>query len=561
MANRTKSLCSRACHALCAGLLLVSLTTACRYGEPTTSPDEDLAYAPYESPVTLKIAYTYSDIALPEGDFSDNHFLSRYLKEQTGVTIKYAWEANGREQYESKLELAIRSNDLPDALMVNRDQFRRLVQNGMVEDLTDLYPKYASSLIKSIYDATDGKALREASVEGKLYALPNVAIEADAPTYLWIRQDWLDKLKLSPPRTIEEIETIIKAFKERDPDGNGKPDTIGIPIDPLLVFEEKNGVHGLNAVFSSYHAFPKSWILDGNRNVVYGSIQPEAKAALGRLAKWYREGIIDNKFVLRKDIQEVVFSNQTGVIFAPWWAPYWPLSGSVAKDTKAEWRVYGAPVDSNGKFVTNTAPTTDRYLVVRKGYPHPEAALKILNVLSRLERNQDPNKTEADQLKTTAIQLGVQLRNYYPFDLLLDYPDAVEQRHDLLVRALDGELDPADLDPETKALYDDSLLESESPRKNMEAWSSSQAYLLGGAISKTDMIRTESLFYGTTPAMEESWDSLQQLEYKMYLQIITGELPIDAFDVFVEDWKRLGGNRITQEVAASVKQSQEQPSH
>lgn len=525
------------------------LASGCDRGSGKADTSEGLPYEPFDKPVTLSIAYSYSDIELPEGDMRDNNFLTRYLQERTGVVVKYEWEAGGEEQYTSKLDLAIRSNDLPDAFLASRDQFHTLVERGMIEDLTSYYEPYASELVKSIYDATGGKAIREASVNGKLYAMPNVAIAADAPSYVWVRQDWLDKLKLEPPRTLDDVARIAKAFVEQDPDGNGKDDTSGIPVDTQLVFAEKMGIYGLNGVFSAYHAFPKRWIRDDSGNVVYGSIAPEAKEALARLADWYKEGIIDRQFVLRKDVTELVTTNQAGIIFGPWWAPYWPLSTSVAKDTKAEWRVYAAPVDGDGLFVTNTSPATDRYLVVRKGYAHPEAAIKVLNVLTRLERNRDPHAKEVAKLRSTATQHGTQLRSYYPFDLLLDYPDAIEQRHDLLVKALAEEVGPDELDGDTRTLYGDAIQEMEAPRKNMEAWSSSQAYLLGGEISKLPMVKKDSVFYGTTPSMDKYWAGLQQLEHDTYLKIITGELPIDAFDAFATRWKQGGGDRITAEVA------------
>lgn len=535
------------------GFAAVALVAAgCDGSGKKAISSEGLPFEPYDRPVTLSIAYSFSDIALPEGDVRDDHFLTRYLKEQTGVVVKYEWEAGGEEQYKDKLDLAIRSNDLPDAFIATRDQFHTLVERGMVEDLTSYYEPYASDLVKSIYDATDGKALTEASANGKLYALPNVAIEADAPSYVWVRQDWLDKLGLDPPRSLGDVARIAKAFAEDDPDGNGKDDTSGIPVDAQLVFGEKMGVYGLNGVFSAMHAFPKRWIRDGDGEVAYGSVAPEAKQALALLADWYAQGILDRQFVLRKDVTELVANNEAGLIFGPWWAPYWPLANSVSKDTKAEWRVFAAPTDADGVFVTNTSPTTDRYLVVRKGYAHPEAAIKVLNVLTRLERNRDPNEKEAEKMRATAIQLGAQLRNYYPFDLLLDYPDAVEQRHDLLEKALAGETNPDELDPETKTLYGDVLQERESPRKSMEAWTTSQAFLLGGAVSKLPMAKREGVFYGTTPSMDKDWAQLQQWEHDTYLQIITGELPVDAFDDFAARWKRAGGDRITAEVAAEV---------
>ncbi|MUT67017.1 extracellular solute-binding protein [Paenibacillus sp. NEAU-GSW1] len=532
-------------------LLLVGLT-ACKSEQAAPVKTRDPADLPLETPITIRVPYAYQDIELPEGDVGDDQFLNRYIKEQTGVTIKYSWEASGEEQYVSRLNLAIQSDDLPDAFIVNREQFRQLVKMDKLEDLTDYYTKNTSQLVKKFYDATDGNALREASFDGRLYGLPNVAIEADAPTYLWVRQDWLDKLHLKPPSTIDDIEHIAKQFNEQDPDGNGKADTVGIPVNKEMLFGEKTGVGGLDGVFNSYHAFPKSWIYDAQGQVVYGSTQPEAKMALAKLAMWYKEGVIDEQFVLRKEYFELIDTNRSGILFGPWWTPYWPLSSSVANDTKAEWRVYMAPVDKSGTFVTKTAPITDHYLVIRKGYPHPEAAIKVLNLLTRLERNQEPNQSEVKQLRTTADSMSLQLRNYYPFDLLLDYPDAIEKRYDQLLLAVNGSLNAESLDTETKSLYDSMMLEMEQPRKSIEAWSSSQAYLYGGEVSKATKVQTKSLFYDTTQSMEKYWDELQQLEYDTYLRIITGELPIEAFDAFVQEWESRGGSIIAKEVSEAV---------
>jgi len=561
MRVRMRSGCCRSARLTALLVLLTLLAAACRAGADGSGGDAALsgvaaadrqAYEPYDEPITMRIAYRYSDITLPQGDTNDNNFLTRYLSKKTGINVKYAWEANDEDQYNSKLALSILSGDLPDAFVAGREQFRQLVRNNMLEDLTEVYPAYASTLVKSIYEATGGKALDDASVDGKLYGLPNVAIEADAPSYVWVRQDWLDRLRLEPPRTASDIAWIAKAFAESDPDGNGKADTIGIPLSSTLLYDEKMGLSGLNSVFAAFGAYPRHWVEGSDGGIVYGSIAPEAKQALSLVADWYRDGVIDRKFALRKEPDELIKSNQAGLFFGPWWAPYYPLSASVQNDTKAEWRVFAAPLDASGSFNVSTAPSTDRYLVIRKGYPHPEAALKLLNAFTKIERNVDTDEQDLHALNETAEQMGVQLRNYYPFDLLLDHPDAVVRRHDSLVLALEGKTEPELLDVETRRLYDSAILEQESPRKNMEAWSASQAYLLGGAVSKTSQTMKQSLFFGTTPTMSERWDELRKLEQETYLKIITGELPVEAFDRFAADWKASGGDRITREVAGAI---------
>lgn len=508
----------------------------------------------YDEPILLRVPYSYSDIELPEGDVGDDNFVTRYILEKTGIEVQYSWEASGEEQYHTMLELAIRSNDLPDTFIVNRQQLFQLAERGLIEQLDDVYEQHGSPLVKSIYESTGGKALEEAKIDDKLFGLPNVGIEADAPTYLWVRQDWLDKLRLEPPRTLQDIENIAMAFVHRDPDGNKEHDTYGLPVDKSLVYQQKTGVLGLDSFFASFHAFPQNWIVNQEGHLVYGSIQAETRAALEKLAEWYEHGIIDRDFMLRKDASLLVTQNQVGMIFAPWWAPFWPLSASVSLDTKAEWKVYLAPLDAGGQFTTKSAPITDRYLVVRKGYPYPEAVVALLNLFTALERYENIEDEASKEIRSIAAQQGVQLRNYYSFDLLLDDPDGVVKRYELLQQLLAEELTEEELTPELSRLYQYVVLEEEQPKKDMEAWSVAEAYMQGGEISKQPMIKVESYSIEHLPAYSTYWEQLLELEMNYFLMMITGELPISSFDKFVEEWMNQGGIHLMREASEAYEQ-------
>ncbi|QJD82315.1 extracellular solute-binding protein [Cohnella herbarum] len=521
---------------------------------PIPSIKDDPAYGKYEEPISINIGFKIPDEKNATGETNDNNPVSRYFEKITNIKVSHSWEAKRDEAFIQKVNLSIDSSDIPDAMVVDRNQLRELVENEMIEDLTKVYEQYGSSLVKAMYDSTKGIALQEASFGGKLYGLPNVAIEADAPSLLWIRQDWLEKLDLQPPKTFDDLERIAKDFIERDPDGNGKRDTIGLPGDKKVVHgQQKAGLNDFDTLFSAYHAFPKNWIKDGDGQVVYGSITPENKLALAKLADWYERGIIDNQFVLYKEAQEPIVANKTGMFFGPWWTPYWPLAEAVSNDTKAEWRAFAVPLDSEGMFITHMSPTTDRFLVVRKGYEHPEAVVKMLNVFTRLERRQDPNSAEVKSLDDFSAQTGIQLRSYYPFDLLLDYADAITQRYVNVQKALRGEIDPTSLDPDTKQVYEQSVAEKENPKKNMDGWKAAKASEYGGGLLyTTDMVQVRGIFYGTTKTMETKWPGLQKLENETFLKIIVGDEPISAFDDFVAEWKRQGGDRITEEVSKLV---------
>jgi len=61
-----------------------------------------------------------------------------------------------------------------------------------------------------------------------------------------------------------------------------------------------------------------------------------------------------------------------------------------------------------------------------------------------------------------------------------------------------------------------------------------------------------SEFYGITPTMEQKMTNLDKLEVDSFIKIITGEKPLDYFDEFVAQWKKLGGDQITKEVNEAV---------
>jgi putative aldouronate transport system substrate-binding protein len=193
------------CFLILAAILLGLAGTSCflinRYNEsasakspdaaqasPDTSEDSP-AYRKSKDPITLHIGFKIPDSKLPPGDSNDNNPITRYFEKLTNIHIVHSWEAKGDDAFRQKVDLAIASNDLPDAMVVDGNQLKTLVKNGMIQELTDTYAAYASDLVRSIYDSTQGLALRDATFGGKLYGLPNVALEADSPSLLWVRQD------------------------------------------------------------------------------------------------------------------------------------------------------------------------------------------------------------------------------------------------------------------------------------------------------------------------------------------------------------------------------------
>jgi len=66
---------------------------------------------------------------------------------------------------------------------------------------------------------------------------------------------------------------------------------------------------------------------------------------------------------------------------------------------------------------------------------------------------------------------------------------------------------------------------------------------------KKDQFNMTEFISGPTPAMVEKEATLLKMELEAFTKIVMGESSIDTFDEFVANWKNLGGDKITEEVA------------
>ncbi|MCX7608936.1 MAG: extracellular solute-binding protein, partial [Anaerolineales bacterium] len=246
-------------------------------------------YRPYDERKTVSVVKGGLESAgtLPTGETIEDNRALKYIEDTLNIDITFKWVATS-DAYLDKLNLAIASRDVPDVMIVSPTQLQQLAEANAIEDLTPYIEKYANADILRNYRATNNLALQAATINGKIMGIPNVQPQADAPIMAFVRRDWLEKLGLQPPKTVEDIEKIARAFIAQDPDGNGAADTYGITgtMNPINV---PSNLHGFDAFFNAYGAFPELFYRDKTGKIVYGSVQPEVKEALGLIARWHKE--------------------------------------------------------------------------------------------------------------------------------------------------------------------------------------------------------------------------------------------------------------------------------
>ncbi|MDO3412522.1 extracellular solute-binding protein [Saccharibacillus sp. CPCC 101409] len=546
---------------LCSGVLLG--TAACSGGgspaagtdkegtdsaqtTPANAPADDGPFAKYEDTVSLTLGRQgVSGNNLPGGDTLENNQYLKYVEDRLNVDINYDFSIEDLDAYNQKVTLAIVSNKIPDVMVVDEQQFQRLAKANMLADLTDVYDKYASPLIKEYYASyTDDRVLNTGRIDGKLYALPNTNIDGNYQL-LWIRKDWLDKLKLETPKTMDDVKSVVQAFVEQDPDGNGKADTLGLLGDTTVVGD--GGFFTFDPVFNAYHSYPKSWFQDESGNIVYGSTTPETKQALGVLRDMYAAGLIDKEFLTRKweDNAGLVSSGRAGILFAPWFAG-WAMSDAVKTDPNADWVPLAVPLDDAGKRNIVPSVPSGSFLVVNKEMKNPEAVIKILNTEYEGIRLLDPAAQELYK------GLGVGWLNY-PLNLQLDYQDSLARDIPIYEKVLKDK-DTSGLPERILPRVESVLKNAENPKQDAAAYADSLAYYTAAAVTGAkELNKVEPVFYGNTDTMLKRGSNLDKLENETFLKIITGTSPLDEFDKFVTTWKSIGGDAVSKEVAEAVK--------
>lgn len=495
------------------------------------------AYAPYPETVTVRVVKGGQESAnlLPEGESIEENQALKYIEDTLNIDVVYDWISPSGASYEDKLNLTIASGQIPDLMIVTPLQLQQLAEADAIEDMTPYIQEYANKDLLAAYEKTNGIALEAATINGKIMGVPNVQPQADAPIMVWVRKDWLDKLGLEGPESVDDLEAIARAFMEQDPDGNGAADTVGLTgtLNPVLV---PSNLHGFDGIFNAYGAYPELFYRNAEGEIVYGSVQPEMKEALAKLAQLYQEGVIDPEFATKttEKSNELVVGGQAGIMTGPWWISWWPLGDSVASDPNADWQPYMLK-DKNGEYSFAMGDFTNSFVVVRKGFPQPEVALKILNIQNDLSYGLN----DAPQYYPNFNEIWTLL---FPIPFLIEDPYVVERMGSEYQQALDGSLDPETFSEAMKLEFGQIQEDMAAPRTVSASWSTrmarlNAAQLLGAGYNE---VRNDPSVSRMLPN-EPTWPSLKKLEEETFLQIITGAKSVDDFDSFVQQWNDNGG--------------------
>ena len=493
---------------------------------------------------------------MPENDTYTDNAYTRYIKSVINVQNVDVFEAND-SQYDTNVSMVISMGSLPDIMVVSsQDEVEQLVEAGLIEDLTESYNNCISDRIRKMYESYGDSLKDMVTYDGKIMALPETNI-TDGPNLVWLRKDWMDKLGLSEPHTIDDVVNIVKHFISEDPENNGvdasgKPNTVGLAVDTDVTGEcGYSSEFLLDIIFACFGAYPKQWIMNDDGEIVYGSVTNEAKEALSYISSLYNQGVIDNDFLLRTstNICELIENGLCGSFFGPWWAPNNPLANAVSRNPDADWQPYLIATDSDGTTSYHSQNPCYKYVVVRKGYEHPEIAAKMISVMFDKVRF---DCTDSEEFKNY-YQLNVE-PTARPLSINVDYNNALSICYRNIDATISGRKNPDSLELLERSFYDACSEYIKNANKTSTQWAAYMSRIKACSLITQDNIKVvDSLYFKTTDTMKSHWWRLKAKEKEAYLKIISGEEDISYFDRFVKEWNEQGGQTITSEVSQSMK--------
>ncbi|MDF2925165.1 MAG: transporter substrate-binding protein [Paenibacillaceae bacterium] len=511
----------------------------------------------YAMPITVTTAFSSNagtDEAMKKmvGEtYEKNRFTDLY-KERLNIDLKYTFISDST-QYDNKVNVTIASGDIPDFMMVNADQVRRLVEADLIIPVGEAFDKYAIPRIKDGFAYQEGLAWKPFTHGGKKMAIPVSVQEPiqSSADLMWIRTDWLHKLDLPEPKTMDDVLNIMKAFVMKDPDGNSKQDTIGMGINNALWSYMGN----LTGFFNGFGAYPNQWLEDSSGKLVNGSIQPEVKTALKKLQDMYREGYLDKEFAVKKDqqVREDYNSGKAGLLFSQL------ASGTRLGDTKksipgAEWKAY--PVPGKTGLALSMASNQKAFVISKKA-KNPEAVIKMMNLAQQIAFSE--SKEDSERYFTSAEVPQSFVVN--PLGSI----NTMSEKNAYISSAIDESLktnDPTAAFAKIKNNAGERDFTNSLTRVNL--WlkdkdiSGYGSYLVFGptgsglvsySILKSGSFILDKFTGAPTVSMTEKKSTLDKLRDEIFVKIIMGAADADEeFDKFTINWKKLGGDDITAEV-------------
>lgn len=473
-----------------------------------------------------KISFLFSHVGFPYAMKmgKDDRYV-KYLNEISGYETSFEFLGNA-EDYTVGITTRFASGDLPHVIRTNSVDDRVFhpgaVDNDVFWDLTDLLDKYAPTLRKSIPEETWKSP--KVTHNGRIYGIPQPLGFYSAYAVPYIRQDWLDRLQMEQPVTVDDWLAYFDAVTKTDLNGNGQADEYGFSVRANLLSSEM--------FFQNFEAFPTAWY-EQDGQIVPGIIADGMKDALQLWRTMYEKKYINQDFLTkaREDWTADIFNSRAGS-----WVHDVSNYSSEWGEKAGNW-----PADANPKLSIVKPPGNvmmpkepDIYFVM----VFPRQHDNIVDVLKFLEWAW--SNPEADKF----FDYGIPGHNYTETngEIVWD-PGSEANATDQAYTVYQVSINPRELN-----LNNENVLKF---REEADILLNGQKIAQESVFSNVPYLYMPSLkAYENNPELIPGTNS-GTLFMDMFAKVVTGKEDIDtAFPAFVAEWKKRGGEAAILEATA-----------
>ncbi|ULL19075.1 extracellular solute-binding protein [Paenibacillus sp. H1-7] len=351
-----------------AGSAVLLAATAVLAGCASSTDDAKGKETSGKKPEISATVYDRGLVPQEEGTIEKNRW-TEWINANGPVNVKFM--AIPRNDAAAKLTTLFASGSAPDLIFDFSNVFRgQLYVQKQIKPVDDLIAKY-STTYKGLLEKYP--VLKEVSTmpDGKMYGF-GVINGLQTNHALFIRADWLKKLKLDTPQTTDDLYKVVKAFAEQDPDGNGKKDTYGASLAFI-----SNQI--INAMFQNVR-----WVIEDGKLI---HDWERARAAVVFKKRLYDEGIVDKDYLTDKSGQKAqqdwvngklgMWGGQT--TGAAWLQIYESLKKN---NPNAEVAVIPLPKSPYGQFSPTINNPVQVTAVINTEAKNPEAIMKYIDFIS-----------------------------------------------------------------------------------------------------------------------------------------------------------------------------------
>ncbi len=216
-------------------------------------------------------------------------------EEATNVHIE--WIEIPDSGWKEKINIMFSTDSMPDAIIGSVDMARNFEQLAVLDD----YLKEYAPSVTEFFNSRDDYPNALLAPDKTIRTLP---IGDETPhnlidSQLWINAKWLEKLSLKMPTTPEELKEVLTAFRDKDPNGNGKKDEIPFTFKKVWGWgtSVENFFGNFGVVENENHVFEK----DGK--IIFSAKEQGYYDALSYLHDLYKEGLLDKDVFTLSDDQ------------------------------------------------------------------------------------------------------------------------------------------------------------------------------------------------------------------------------------------------------------------